>query len=116
MRRTKDRMAKYNSFVVCKMMAKPGPTSRQYAYAQEFKGLSAFRRLRRGGAPVFPVSPIMLLKTHVEKMSFLSFAIMFMKARGLSIFAIMLLKRQALLLRTRSRAVLAIMSLNLRSF
>jgi hypothetical protein len=34
----------------------------------------------------------MLLKTHIEKMSPLRFAIMFMKARTLAIFAIMLLK------------------------
>jgi hypothetical protein len=48
----------------------------------------------RRGDPVFPVSPIMLLKIHVEKMSLLRFAIMFMKTHGLAHFTIMLLKWQ----------------------
>jgi hypothetical protein len=48
----------------------------------------------KGGPHVFPVSPIMLLKTHVEKMSLSRFTIMFMKTEGLTNFSIMLLKLQ----------------------
>jgi len=49
------------------------------------------------------VSPIMLLKTHVEKMSVLGFAIMYMKINNLKDFAIMLMITKAVTRRNRIR-------------
>ena len=37
----------------------------------------------KGGTPLMQVSPIMLMKTHVEKMSLFGFAIMLLKLKDL---------------------------------
>jgi len=44
------------------------------------------------GTPLMQVSPIMLMKTNLEKMSLFGFAIMSMKTMDLWVFAIILLK------------------------
>ena len=51
----------------------------------ENKELESFaaEKIKKRGTPPMQVSPIMLLKTHIEKMSVLGFAIMYMKINNL---------------------------------
>ena len=62
---------------------------------------------RKRGTPLIPVSPIMLMKTNVEKMSLFGLAIMCMKTIHLYVFAIMCMKQKekAIHANPRSRGI-----------
>jgi hypothetical protein len=64
------------------------------SYVIEFNGFGFCpdeRGIKAGDTPPMQVSPIMLLKTHIEKMSVLGFAIMCMKIKDLKVFTFMLM-------------------------